>query len=96
MKKYSLSLTQPTDRQTFNRFTTPPEEIDDIHQHYLMKTDAGDDDVSDETSDSASALVHNWRKERDSNPRSRFRLSGFQDRRIRPLCHPSSHKSKLL
>jgi hypothetical protein len=30
-----------------------------------------------------------WRKERDSNPRNRFRFSGFQDRRIRPLCHPS-------
>ena len=23
-------------------------------------------------------------------PRNRFRFSGFQDRRIRPLCHPSS------
>ena len=30
-----------------------------------------------------------WRKERDSNPRNRYRFSGFQDRRIRPLCHPS-------
>jgi hypothetical protein len=27
-----LKLTQPTERQTFNRFTTPPEEIDDIHK----------------------------------------------------------------
>ena len=35
-----------------------------------------------------------WRKERDSNPRSRFRLSGFQDRRIRPLCHPSGQIKK--
>jgi hypothetical protein len=27
-----LKLTQPTERQTFNRFTTPPAEIDDIHK----------------------------------------------------------------
>ncbi len=26
-----LKLTESTERQTFNRFTTPPEEIDDIH-----------------------------------------------------------------
>ena len=30
-----------------------------------------------------------WRKGRDSNPRDRFRPNGFQDRRDRPLCHPS-------
>jgi hypothetical protein len=30
------------------------------------------------------------RRGRDSNPRSRgYRLNGFQDRRIQPLCHPS-------
>ena len=28
-----IKLNQPHDRQTFNRFTTPPEEIDEIHQH---------------------------------------------------------------
>ena len=36
-----------------------------------------------------------WRKERDSNPRNRFRFSGFQDRRIRPLCHPSEDTTVL-
>jgi hypothetical protein len=30
-----------------------------------------------------------WRRERDSNPRSPFRLSGFQDRLFQPLTHPS-------
>lgn len=28
-----IKLNQPQDRQTFNRFTTSPEEIDEIHQH---------------------------------------------------------------
>jgi hypothetical protein len=31
-----------------------------------------------------------WRRERDSNPRCPFRHNGFQDRRIKPLCHPSA------
>jgi hypothetical protein len=31
-----------------------------------------------------------WRRERDSNPRNRFRFSGFQDHRHRPLGHPSA------
>jgi hypothetical protein len=31
-----------------------------------------------------------WRRERDSNPRSPFRLSGFQDRLFQPLTHPST------
>ena len=31
-----------------------------------------------------------WRRGWDSNPRYRCRHSGFQDRCIRPLCHPSS------
>ena len=30
-----------------------------------------------------------WRMGRDSNPRKPCDFSGFQDRRIRPLCHPS-------
>ena len=30
-----------------------------------------------------------WRRGRDSNPRCRCRHTGFQDRRIQPLCHPS-------
>ena len=31
-----------------------------------------------------------WRRERDSNPRYPFRYSGFQDRLIKPLSHPSA------
>ena len=32
-----------------------------------------------------------WRKERDSNPRSRLtRDNGFRDRRLQPLGHPST------
>lgn len=30
-----------------------------------------------------------WRTERDSNPRA-FGANGFQDRRIKPLCHLSA------
>src|SRR5262245_23019843 len=30
-----------------------------------------------------------WRRERDSNPRARFRANGFQDRRLKPLGHLS-------
>ncbi len=30
-----------------------------------------------------------WRMVRDSNPRTSCPVSGFQDRRIRPLCQPS-------
>src|SRR3954453_10666089 len=32
----------------------------------------------------------NWRRERYSNPRNRFRFSSFQDHRHRPLGHPSA------
>src|SRR3954452_918058 len=35
----------------------------------------------------AASLV---RRGRDSNPRTTCAVSGFQDRCIRPLCHPSS------
>ena len=31
-----------------------------------------------------------WRRGRDSNPRYACTHNGFQDRRIRPLCHPSA------
>jgi hypothetical protein len=37
--------------------------------------------------------IHNlkiaWRRGRDSNPRDPFGPNGFQDRRIKPLSHPS-------
>ena len=39
-----------------------------------------------------SASDGRWRRERDSNPRNRFRFSGFQDHRHRPLGHPSASK----
>ena len=33
----------------------------------------------------------NWRRRGDSNPRTRgYRVNGFRDRRIQPLCHPSA------
>src|ERR1700756_3013650 len=37
-----------------------------------------------------SAVETCWRRERDSNPRYRFRYSGFQDRLFQPLTHPSA------
>lgn len=37
----------------------------------------------------AVGVFHLWRMGRDSNPRKSCPFSGFQDRRIRPLCHPS-------
>ena len=40
-------------------------------------------------------MLLTWRRERDSNPRYRFRHSGFQDHRHRPLGHPSASKCRL-
>ena len=45
-----IKLNQPHDRQIFNRFTTPPEEIDEIHQHPTedeknTEEDAGGDEA---------------------------------------------------
>ena len=37
-----------------------------------------------------------WRRERDSNPRYRLRYSGFQDRRLKPLGHPSARAAREL
>ena len=34
-----------------------------------------------------------WRRGRDSNPRDPFGPNGFQDRRIKPLSHPSGRHS---
>ena len=34
-------------------------------------------------------FIYSWRMGRDSNPRWSCPHNGFQDRRIRPLCHPS-------
>lgn len=38
---------------------------------------------------SGPLLQSTWRRERDSNPRNTCVLNGFQDRRIKPLCHLS-------
>ena len=35
-----------------------------------------------------------WRRERDSNPWWAHAHNGFQDRRIRPLCHPSGKQRR--
>src|ERR1035437_6631579 len=35
------------------------------------------------------AASEDWRRGRDSNPRDACAPNGFQDRRIRPLCHLS-------
>ena len=36
------------------------------------------------------SFIIRWRRGRDSNPRWRLSQNGFQDRRDRPLCHPST------
>jgi hypothetical protein len=36
------------------------------------------------------------RRERDSNPRTRHRINGFQDRRYRPLSHLSKGATKVI
>src|SRR6267378_1012334 len=38
---------------------------------------------------SFTVLFCYWRRGRDSNPRWLLHHNGFQDRRDRPLCHPS-------
>ena len=38
---------------------------------------------------SVAFLYAAWRKGRDLNPRMPHGINGFQDRRIKPLCHPS-------
>ncbi len=35
--------------------------------------------------------VPSWRRKRDSNPRYSFPYCGFQDRRLKPLGHSSTH-----
>ncbi len=44
-----LKLTQSTERQTFNRFTTPPEEIGEIHDRLPSEQE---DDIGDAEVDS--------------------------------------------
>ena len=45
-----LKLTESTERQTFNRFTTPPEEIDDIHNR--LPKEGGDAQQGEDNKDS--------------------------------------------
>ena len=47
-----VKLNQPHDRQTFNRFTTPPEEIDQIHQDPTDTPSDTESDQADENSPS--------------------------------------------
>lgn len=37
-----------------------------------------------------------WRRGRDSNSRRALTLAGFQDRCIKPLCHPSFKERKII
>ena len=37
-----------------------------------------------------TSLCRRWRKDRDLNPGGAFTPTGFRDRRIKPLCHPSA------
>lgn len=46
--------------------------------------------------DFAFFCLNYWRRKRDSNPRSARTDNGFQDRRIRPLCHSSGRKSSKI
>jgi len=47
-----IKLNQPHDRQVFNRFTTPPEEIDEIHE---PPSNQSDPDIEEkESGDSGS------------------------------------------
>ena len=49
-----LKLTESTERQTFNRFTTPPEEIDDIHNR--LPKEGGDAQQGEDNKDSPEPL----------------------------------------
>ncbi|MBT5916423.1 MAG: hypothetical protein HOH60_08730 [Opitutae bacterium] len=50
-----LKLSQSTERQTFNRFTTPPEEIDDIHKSLPGQEEEGESDGGEEEPPSPQA-----------------------------------------
>ena len=50
-----LKLSQSTERQTFNRFTTPPEEIDDIHKSLTGQEEEGESDGGEEEPPSPQA-----------------------------------------
>ena len=38
----------------------------------------------------------NWRRKRDSNPRTSYPVNGFQDRRLQPLGHSSDSYRTVL
>ena len=50
-----LKLSQSTERQAFNRFTTPPEEIDDIHKSLPGQGEEGESDGGEEEPPSPQA-----------------------------------------
>ena len=47
-----IKLTQSTERQTFNRFTTPPEELGEIHERLPGDGNLGNRGVGEEDSES--------------------------------------------
>ena len=47
-----IKLTQSTERQTFNRFTTPPEELGEIHERLPRDGNLGNRGVGEEDSES--------------------------------------------
>ncbi len=46
--------------------------------------------MKNDQNDRQMSVGNYWRRGRDSNPRRACTPSGFQDRRNRPLCHPSA------
>jgi hypothetical protein len=49
-----LKLTQSTERQTFSRFTTPPEELGQIHNRLPGSSEEQQDEESEESEDSSA------------------------------------------
>jgi site-specific DNA recombinase len=58
----------------------------------LLRTLAAGQGIGPATPGVRSSVLK-WRRGRDSNPRRTCALNGFQDRRNRPLCHPSAGQS---
>src|SRR4051812_4246411 len=43
-----------------------------------------------------AVILENWRRKRDSNPRTSYPVNGFQDRRLQPLGHSSAfHRTRF-
>ncbi len=71
------SLASPLNARALNRVRIPPPARN--------RKEPGTGNVP------GSQRMSYWRRRRDSNPRTRgYRVNGFRDRRIQPLCHPSA------